>query len=113
MTLQRQRDEHDDLTVVRSDEFPMQEVDYHFLEDEERWLGCLRNYPDFWAEGNSFAELQSNLRKQFFDLSLIESLKNGSVIQLTPHPVKRQAWVRLRSAFSSLFTQLRRIRGGP
>ena len=112
MALQHHHNEHDDLTIVRSDEFPIQEVDYHFLEDEERWLGCLRKYPDFWAEGNSFADLQSNLRKLLFDLSLMESLKDGSIIQLTPHPVKRQAWVRLRNAIGSLFAQLRRI-GAP
>jgi hypothetical protein len=54
------------------------------LEDEERWLGCLRKYPDFWAEGNSFAELQFNLRRLFFNLSLIEALKDGRIIQHPP-----------------------------
>ena len=62
----------------------MHEVSYHFLEDKEQWLGCLRTHPDFWAEGNSFADLQSNLRKLFFDLSLAEALKDGRVIQLPP-----------------------------
>lgn len=86
----------------------MQEVDYHFLEDENRWLGCLRTHPDFWAEGNSFADLQSNLRKLFFDLSLMESLKGGRVIQYSPQPVKRTALVRLRHAIASMFGKLRR-----
>jgi hypothetical protein len=66
-------------------EFSMQEVTYHFLEEEE-WLGCLRKHPDFWAEGKSFTDLHTNLRKLFFDLSLVESLKDGRVIQL--HPIQ-------------------------
>lgn len=84
MTLQHHIESHDCSTVVCSDAFPVHEVSYHFLEDEERWLGCLRKHPDFWAEGNSFADLQYNLRKLFFDLSLAESLKDGRVIQLPP-----------------------------
>lgn len=64
--------------------FPIQEVNYHFLEDEERWLGCLRKYPDFWAEGHSFAELEYNLRRLFFTLSLAEALKDGRIIQHPP-----------------------------
>lgn len=84
MTLQRHINRHDFPTMGRSDEFSIQEVTYHFLEDEERWLGCLRTHPDFWAEGNSFADLQSNLRKLFFDLALVQSLKDGRVIQLRP-----------------------------
>jgi hypothetical protein len=59
-------------------------VNYHFLEDEERWLGCLRKYPDFWAEGNSFAALEYNLRRLFFTLSLAEALKDGRIIQHPP-----------------------------
>ena len=64
--------------------FAIQEVNSHFLEDEERWLGCLRKYPDFWAEGRSFAELEYNLRRLFFTLSLAEALKDGRIIQHPP-----------------------------
>jgi hypothetical protein len=84
MTLQHHITWHDCQTAGCSDESFVQEVNYHFLEDEERWLGCLRKYPDFWAEGHSFADLQFNLRKLFFDLSLMEALKDGRVIQHPP-----------------------------
>jgi hypothetical protein len=62
----------------------MQVVNYYFLEEEDQWLGCLQKHPDFWAEGNSFDALQSNLRKLFFYLALVQSLKDGRVIQLPP-----------------------------
>ena len=84
MALQHYIDWHGHPAAHCSNEFPIQEVNYHFLEDEERWLGCLRKCPDFWAEGNSFADLQSNLRKLFFNLDLVQSLKDGKVIQLPP-----------------------------
>ena len=84
MALQHDIDRHTHPAAQGSGTFPIQEVNYYFLEDEERWLGCLRRYPDFWAEGNSFAELEYNLRRLFFTLSLAEALKDGRIIQHPP-----------------------------
>ncbi len=84
MDLQRHISRHDCPALSCSDDVSIQGVNYHFVEDEERWIGCLRKHPDFWAEGSSFADLQSNLRKLFFDLALVQSLKDGRVIQLPP-----------------------------
>jgi len=84
MALQHDIVWHTHAAAHRSGAFLIQEVNYHFLEDEERWLGCLRKYPDFWAEGHSFAELEYNLRRLFFTLSLAEALKDGRIIQHPP-----------------------------
>lgn len=84
MALQHDTDRPTHPATHCSGAFPIQEVNYHFLEDEERWLGCLRKYPDFWAEGHSFAELEYNLRRLFFTLSLAEALKDGRIIQHPP-----------------------------
>ena len=84
MALQHEIDWHTHPAAHGSGTFPIQEVNYHFLGDEERWLGCLCKYPDFWAEGHSFAELEYNLRRLFFTLSLAEALKDRRIIQHPP-----------------------------
>jgi predicted RNase H-like HicB family nuclease len=37
--------------------------------DGNMWLGYLEEYPDYWTQGETFEELQENLRDLYKDLS--------------------------------------------
>jgi hypothetical protein len=51
-------------------------INYCYLEDEQRWLGNLPDYPDYWEEGESFESLHSNLSHLDFDLTVFNVLKD-------------------------------------
>lgn len=40
-----------------------------YWRDEEMWLGYLEDYPDYWTQGESEAELRENLADLYTDLS--------------------------------------------
>ena len=40
-----------------------------YWRDEERWLGYLEDYPDYWTQGESEGELRENLVDLYTDLS--------------------------------------------
>ncbi len=42
---------------------------YIYWQDDEMWLGYLEDYPDYWTQGKSEAELRANLTDIFKDLS--------------------------------------------
>jgi hypothetical protein len=51
-------------------------INYCYLEDEQRWLGYLPDYPDYWEEAESFDSLHSNLYRLHFDLTVFNVLKD-------------------------------------
>jgi hypothetical protein len=42
---------------------------YVYWQDEDRWLGYLEEYPDYWTQGESEEELRLNLVDIFKDLT--------------------------------------------
>jgi len=42
---------------------------YVYWRDENMWLGYLEEFPDYWTQGESEAELRENLADIYKDLS--------------------------------------------
>jgi predicted RNase H-like HicB family nuclease len=47
----------------------MEATNYIYWQDGGQWLGYLQDYPDYWTQGESLEDLQSNLRDLFRDLT--------------------------------------------
>jgi predicted RNase H-like HicB family nuclease len=47
----------------------MKKTRFVHWQDEETWLGYLEDYPDYWTQAESLAELQDNLRELYEDLT--------------------------------------------
>ena len=47
----------------------MAKTKYTYWQDETIWLGYLDEYPDYWTQGESEAELRENLLDIYRDLS--------------------------------------------
>lgn len=47
----------------------MEATKYIYWQDSTLWLGYLQDYPDYWTQGESLEELQSNLRDLYRDLT--------------------------------------------
>lgn len=47
----------------------MESTKYIYWQDNNRWLGYLQDYPDYWTQGTSLEDLQANLRDLFRDLT--------------------------------------------
>ena len=47
----------------------MESTNYIYWQDGGQWLGYLQEYPDYWTQGESLEDLQSNLRDLFRDLT--------------------------------------------
>ena len=47
----------------------MRTVKYVYWEEDGGWLGYLQEFPDYWTQGESLADLQEHLRDLYADLS--------------------------------------------
>lgn len=47
----------------------MQTVKYVHWQEGPYWLGYLQDYPDYWTQGESLADLQEHLLDLYRDLS--------------------------------------------
>jgi predicted RNase H-like HicB family nuclease len=47
----------------------MQTVKIVVWEDEGAWLGYVRDFPDYWTQGESLDDLEDHLRDILADLS--------------------------------------------
>jgi predicted RNase H-like HicB family nuclease len=47
----------------------MQTVSIVYWEEEDGWLGYLQDYPDYWTQGETLADLQEHLQDLYRDLS--------------------------------------------
>jgi len=47
----------------------MESAKYIYWQDNSQWLGYLQEYPDYWTQGESLEDLQTNLRELFRDLT--------------------------------------------
>jgi predicted RNase H-like HicB family nuclease len=46
-----------------------QEEKFTYWKDEEMWLGYLERFPDYWTQGETFEQLEDNLKDLFVELS--------------------------------------------
>jgi hypothetical protein len=60
----------------------MQPIKCVYLDHEKQWLGYLPNFPEHWAQGETFEALQANLNRLNFDLTLVEALRKVSELSL-------------------------------
>jgi hypothetical protein len=60
----------------------MQVIKYFYLEGDRQWLGYPENFPEHWAQGETFETLQLNLYRLNFDLTLLEALRNTTELSL-------------------------------
>jgi len=62
----------------------MQAIKCYYLDEEKQWLGYLPNFPDHWAHGETLESLQvqANLYRLNFDLTLVEALRKVSELSL-------------------------------
>ena len=60
----------------------MQAIKFCYLDDEKQWFGYLPNFPEHWAQGETFEALQANLSRLNFDLTLVEALRKVSELSL-------------------------------
>lgn len=47
----------------------MRTMRYVYWQDGEEWLGHLEEYPDYKTQGETFEELQENLKDLYVDLT--------------------------------------------
>jgi predicted RNase H-like HicB family nuclease len=47
----------------------MNAIKYIYWQDENMWLGYLEEYPDYWTQGETMAELEENLRDVYQELT--------------------------------------------
>ena len=40
-----------------------------YWEEDGAWLGYLQDYPDYWTQGDSLADLQDHLRDLYADIT--------------------------------------------
>ncbi|GBE28509.1 hypothetical protein BMS3Bbin03_02448 [bacterium BMS3Bbin03] len=47
----------------------MKKIKFVFWKDQDKWLGYLEEYPDYWTEGDTLEELKENLKDIYKDLT--------------------------------------------
>jgi hypothetical protein len=47
----------------------MQTAKYIFWQDGEFWFGYFQDFPDYWSQGESLADLQDHLTDLYRDLT--------------------------------------------
>lgn len=46
----------------------MNTKEFVYWQDEDMWLGYLKEYPDYWTQGGTFEELKENLKDVFLEM---------------------------------------------
>ena len=47
----------------------MQVVKIVVWQEDDAWVGCLQDYPDYWTQGESLDDLKEHLKDLYADLS--------------------------------------------
>jgi predicted RNase H-like HicB family nuclease len=57
---------------------------YTYWQDEEMWLGYLEDFPDYWTQGVSEAELKENLTDLYQDLTsgVIPNVRRSAELEI-------------------------------
>jgi len=46
----------------------MNKVEFVYWQDENVWIGYLKEYPDYWTQGKTMKELKENLKDIYNEL---------------------------------------------
>jgi predicted RNase H-like HicB family nuclease len=46
----------------------MNTKEFVYWQEDDMWLGYIKEYPDYWTQGETFDELKENLKDIFADL---------------------------------------------
>ncbi|MFA5044139.1 MAG: type II toxin-antitoxin system HicB family antitoxin [Kiritimatiellia bacterium] len=62
----------------------MDSIRYVYWQDGDMWLGYLEEYPDYRTQGETFEELQENLKDIYADITsnAIPNVKHVGELQL-------------------------------
>ena len=62
----------------------MKTIRYVYWQDNDMWLGYLEDYPDYRIRGETFEELQANLKDIYQDLTsgVIPNVKHVGDLQI-------------------------------
>jgi predicted RNase H-like HicB family nuclease len=57
---------------------------YTYWQDEEMWIGYLEEFPDYWTQGESEAELKENLADLFQDLTsgIVSNVRRSAELEI-------------------------------
>jgi len=44
------------------EEYSMQAINYVHWQEDDSWLGYLEEYPDYWTQGDTLADLVEHLK---------------------------------------------------
>jgi predicted RNase H-like HicB family nuclease len=57
---------------------------YTYWQDEAMWLGYLEEFPDYWTQGESEAELKENLADLYQDLTsgMIPNVRRSAELEI-------------------------------
>jgi predicted RNase H-like HicB family nuclease len=57
---------------------------YTYWQDEEMWIGYLEEFPDYWTQGESEAELKENLADLFQDLTsgIVPNVRRSAELEI-------------------------------
>jgi len=61
----------------------MTTLKFVYWEENGTWFGYLLDYPDYWTQGETFADLQDHLRDLYEDLQSAELPGIRKVAELT------------------------------
>lgn len=58
---------------------------YIFWKDENRWLGYLEEYPDYWTQGETEEDLKANLLDIYKDLTggAIQNIRKVAELEIS------------------------------
>lgn len=54
---------------LQPEEHLMKTIKYVHWQEDDAWLGYLEEYPDYWTQGDTLADLVEHLKDLYLDLS--------------------------------------------
>ena len=59
-------------------------IKFVYWQDDNRWLGYLKEFPDYWTQGETMEELKENLKDIYYDLSneLIPNVRRTGELEI-------------------------------
>ena len=47
----------------------MKRVNFVYWQEDDAWLGYLQEYPDYWTQGETLADLEEHLKDLYLDVT--------------------------------------------
>lgn len=63
----------------------MEKRKYIYWQEDDKWIGYLEEYPDYWTQGESIEELKENLRDIYAGLTsgTIPCVRKVAALEIT------------------------------